>query len=113
MEQELHQLNQTVAEVKVFAEAMAESNKKRDVYVDREQDKFQLHLNRQRSEINGLKEWLEQAELRTRSLELANESMSERMDDMVTKLCFCPHTKGAQVRVMTWLSSQLIIILDR
>lgn len=64
MERELHHLNQTVAEVKGFAEAIAESNAKRDAYIDQEQDKFQLRLNQQRSEINGLKERLEQAELR-------------------------------------------------
>lgn len=103
MERELHQLNQMVAKVKAFTKAMAESNAKWDAYVDQEQDKFQLCLNRQRSEINGLKEWLEWVELRTLLLELANESMSERMDDMATKLCFCSRTEGAQVRVTTWL----------
>ena len=97
MEQELHKLNKTVAEIKVFAKAMVESNKQRDAYVDKEQDKFFVRLNRQRSEINGLKEWLEWSELRMRALELANELMLERLDDMATKLCFCSRTKGAQV----------------
>ena len=59
MEREIHQLNKTVAEVKDFTEAMAESNRKQDAYVDKEQDKFFVCLNRQQSEINSLKEQLE------------------------------------------------------
>lgn len=46
-------------------------------------------------------------------MELANDSMSEQMDDMATKLCFCGHTEGAQVSVMMRLSSQLIITFQQ
>ena len=66
-------------------------------HVDKEQDKFFTRLNCQRSEINGLKERLEQSELRARVLELANELMSEWLDNIATKLCFCSCTEGAQV----------------
>ena len=103
MEREIHQLNKMVAEVKDFAEGMLESNKKRDAYVDKEQDKFFVRLNRQRGEINALKERLERSELRARALELANESMSERMDDMATKLCYCSRLEDTQVCAMTRL----------
>ena len=78
---------------------MMESNKKRDTYVNKEQDKFFVCLNRQRNEINSLKERLEWSELRTKALELANESMLELLDDMATRLCFYIHVEGAQVQV--------------
>ena len=48
-----------LAEVKVYAEAMADSNRARDVYVNKEQDKFFRHINRQRANINALKERME------------------------------------------------------
>ena len=38
---------------------MVESNQKRGMYVDKEQDKFFNQLNCQRNDINGLKEQLE------------------------------------------------------
>ena len=98
MEKELHELNMMVTKVKAFAKALVESNKQRDAYMDREQDKFFIRLNRQQSKINGLKECLEQLELRMKALKLANELMPERLDNMATKLCFCSCTEGAQVR---------------
>lgn len=48
-------MKKQVAKLKAFVEAMAESNKKRDAYVDREQDKFFNCLNRQQNDINRLK----------------------------------------------------------
>ena len=89
LEKEQHQMKRDLAEVKVYTEAMAESNQARDMYINKEQDKFFQQLNRQRNDIDSLKEKLEQSELRVRALELANELMLERMDSMVTKLCFC------------------------
>ena len=59
------------------------------MYIDKEQDKFFYYLNRQRSDIDTLKEQLERLELRTRVLELVNELMSEWMDTIATKLCLC------------------------
>ena len=59
------------------------------MYIDKEQDKFFYYLNRQRSDIDTLKERLERLELRTRVLELVNELMSEWMDTIATKLCLC------------------------
>ena len=84
--------------MKDFAEAMMESNKKRDAYIDKEQDKFFVCLNRQCNEINSLKEQLEWLELRTKVLELANELMLELLDDMATQLCFCICVEGAQIQ---------------
>ena len=46
MEQEQAQMKKDLAKVKAYAEAMAESNRARDVYVDKEQDKFFHCLNR-------------------------------------------------------------------
>ena len=82
-------MKKDLAEVKVYAEAMAESNRARDAYVDKEQDKFFRRINRQRANIDPLKERMEQSELRARALELENESLSARLDSMVDKLCFC------------------------
>ena len=39
-------MKKDLAKVKAYAEAMAESNRARDVYVDKEQDKFFRRLNR-------------------------------------------------------------------
>ena len=66
----------------------------RDAYVGKEQDKFFCHLNRQRNDINALKELLEHSELRVRALELANKLMLEQMDSMATKLCFCTQAEA-------------------
>ena len=73
----------------VYAEAMAKSNHTRDVYVDKEQDKFFCRLNRQQVDIDTLKDQMEQLELRARALELENKSLSAHLDSMVDKLCFC------------------------
>ena len=62
---------------KDLAEAMADSNRVRDTYVDKEQDKFFCYLNRQRNNIDSLKECLERLELREKALELVNELMLE------------------------------------
>ena len=75
--------------VTAYAEAMADSNRARDAYVDKEQDKFFHRVNHQWADIDALKEWMEQSELRARALELENESLSARLDSMVDKLCFC------------------------
>ena len=40
MEREQNQMKKDLAEVKAYAEAMADSNRTRDAYVNREQDKF-------------------------------------------------------------------------
>ena len=82
-------MKKDLAEVKVYAEAMADSNQARDTYVDKEQDKFFHHLNRQRVDIDALKDWMERLELRVRVLELENESLLACLDSMVDKLCFC------------------------
>ena len=68
---------------------MADSNHVRDMYVDKEQDKFFQRVNRQRADIDVLKEWMERSELRARALELENELLSAHLDSMVDKLCFC------------------------
>ena len=44
------------AEVKVYTKAMVDSNCARDAYVDKEQDKFFCWINRQRADIDTLKE---------------------------------------------------------
>ena len=82
-------MKKDLAEVKAYAEAMAESNRARDAYVDKEQDKFFRWVNRQRADIDALKERMEWSELRARALELENELLSVRLDSMVDKLCFC------------------------
>ena len=56
LEKEQYQMKRDLAEVKVYAEAMAESNQMRDAYVNKEQDKFFHCLNRQRNDIDTLKE---------------------------------------------------------
>ena len=73
----------------MYAEAMVDSNRVRDVYIDKEQDKFFCHLNRQQANIDALKDRMEQSELRVRALELENELLSAHLDSMVDKLCFC------------------------
>ena len=82
-------MKKDLAEVKVYAKAMAKSNHARDAYVDKEQDKFFCQLNRQRVNINTLKDQMERLELRVRVLELENKSLSAHLDSMVDKLCFC------------------------
>ena len=82
-------MKKDLAEVKAYAEAMADSNCARDAYVNKEQDKFFHRVNQQRANIDTLKEWMEQSELRARALELENESLLAHLDSMVDKLCFC------------------------
>ena len=82
-------MKKDLAEVKAYAEAMADSNHARDAYVKTEQDKFFRRINRQRADIDALKEWMERLELRVRALELENELLLARLDSMVNKLCFC------------------------
>ena len=82
-------MKKDLAKVKAYAEAMADSNCARDAYVDKEQDKFFRRVNRQRANIDALKECMEQSELRARALELENKSLSACLDSMVDKLCFC------------------------
>ena len=89
MEQEQVQMKRDLVEVKAYAKAMVDSNHTQDAYVDKEQDKFFCHLNRQQVDINALKDRMERLELRVRVLELENESLSARLDSMVDKLCFC------------------------
>ena len=89
LEQEQNQMKKDLAKVKVYAEAMADSNRAQDAYIDKEQDKFFRRINRQRANIDALKEWMEQSELRAKALELENESLLARLDSMVDKLCFC------------------------
>ena len=52
-------MKKDLAKVKTYAEAMADSNRARDAYVDKEQDKFFRQVNRQRADIDALKEWME------------------------------------------------------
>ena len=82
-------MKKDLAKVKAYAEAMVDSNRMRDAYVDKEQDKFFRHVNRQRVDINALKDQMEQSELRARALELENKSLLACLDSMVDKLCFC------------------------
>ena len=82
-------MKKDLAEVKAYAEAMADSNCARDAYINKEQDKFFHQLNRQQVNINALKERMERSELRARALELENVSLSAHLDSMVDKLCFC------------------------
>ena len=82
-------MKKDLAEVKAYAKAMADSNWARDTYVDKEQDKFFRRVNRQRADIDALKERMERSELRARALELENELLLARLDSMVDKLCFC------------------------
>ena len=89
LEREQHEMKKDLAEVKAYAEAMADSNRARDTYVDKEQDKFFHRVNHQRADIDALKERMERSELRARALELENESLSARLNSMADKLCFC------------------------
>ena len=82
-------MKKDLAKVKVYAEAMAESNCVRDMYINKEQDKFFRQLNRQRVDIDALKDQMEWLELRVRALELENELLSAHLDSIVDKLCFC------------------------
>ena len=59
MEWEQAQMKKDLAEVKAYAEAMADSNHVRDAYIDKEQDKFFQRINRQRADIDALKERME------------------------------------------------------
>ena len=52
-------MKKDLAEVKAYTEAIVESNHVRDMYVDKEQDKFFRWLNRQRNDIDVLKECAE------------------------------------------------------
>ena len=58
-------MKKAMVEVKAYAEAMTESNWKRDTYVNKEQDKFFAWLNRQHNDITRLEEHLEWLELRS------------------------------------------------
>ena len=49
-------MKKDLAEVKAYTEAMADSNRVRDAYVNKEQDKFFHRVNRQRADIEALKE---------------------------------------------------------
>ena len=82
-------MKKDLAKVKAYAEAMADSNRARDAYIDKEQDKFFHQVNQQQANINALKERMERSELKARVLELENESLSAHLDSMVDKLCFC------------------------
>ena len=82
-------MKKDLAKVKAYAEAMADSNHTRDTYVNKEQDKFFCHLNRQQVDIDALKDQMERLELRVQALELENESLLAHLDSMVDKLCFC------------------------
>ena len=61
-------------------------------------DKFFQHVNRQRADIDALKECMERLELRARALELENESLSAHLDSMVDKLCFSLGAEGVLPR---------------
>ena len=105
LEREQNQMKKDLAEVKAYAEAMADSNRARDAYVDKEQDKFFHQINRQWADIDALKEWMEWSELRARALELENESLSARLDSMVDKLCFCTRVEVTSQVVGSEISS--------
>ena len=98
-------MKKDLAEVKAYAEAMADSNRVRDAYVDKEQDKFFCRINHQRADIDALKERMEQSELRARALELENESLSARLDSMVDKLCFCTRAEVTSQVVSSEISN--------
>ena len=52
-------MKKDLAEVKAYAEAIADSNCARDAYINKEQDKFFHQVNRQWVDINALKEQME------------------------------------------------------
>ena len=106
MEREQNQMKKDLAEVKAYAEAMADSNRARDAYIDKEQDKFFRRVNRQRADIDTLKEWMERSELRAKALELENESLLARLDSMVDKLCFCTQADVTSQVVGSEISSE-------
>ena len=99
-------MKKDLAKVKAYAEAMVESNRARDAYIDKEQDKFFRWVNQQRADIDALKERMEQSELRARALELENESLSARLDSMVDKLCFCTRAEVTSQVVGSEISSE-------
>ena len=99
-------MKKDLAEVKAYAEAMAESNRARDAYVDKEQDKFFRRVNRQQADIDALKERMERSELRARALELENESLSVHLDSMVDKLCFCTRVEVTSQVVGSEISNE-------
>ena len=98
-------MKKDLAKVKAYVEAMADSNRVRDAYVDKEQDKFFRRVNRQQADIDVLKEWIERLELRARALELENKSLLARLDSMVDKLCFCTQAEVTSQVVGSDLSS--------
>ena len=98
-------MKKDLAKVKAYAKAMADSNCVRDVYVNKEQDKFFQCVNRQWADIDALKEQMERSELRARALELENESLSACLDSMVDKLCFCTWAEVTSQVVGSDLSS--------
>ena len=70
-------MKKDLAKVEAYAKAMADSNCVRNVYVDKEQDKFFRWLNRQRVDINVLKDCMERSELKARALELSGHGIFE------------------------------------
>ena len=52
LEREQNQMKKDLAEVKAYAKAMADSNRARDAYVDKEQDKFFRWVSRQWADID-------------------------------------------------------------
>ena len=106
LEQEQNQMKKDLAEVKAYAKAMADSNRARDAYVDKEQDQFFHQVNRQWADIDALKERMERSELRARALELENESSLARLDSMVDKLCFCTRAEVSSQVVGSEISSE-------
>ena len=106
LEQEQNQMKKDLAEVKAYAEAMADSNRARDAYVDKEQDKFFHRVNHQWVDIDALKEQMEWSELRAKALELENESLSACLDSMVDKLCFCTRAEVTSQVVGSEISSE-------
>ena len=54
LEQEQNQMKKDLAEVKAYAEAMADSNRARDAYVDKEQDTLGAEGVLPRGQIEGL-----------------------------------------------------------
>ena len=98
-------MKKDLAEVKAYAEAMADSSRARDVYVNKEQDKFFHRVNCQQANIDALKERMERSELRVRALELENESLSAHLDSMVDKLCFCTRVEVTSQVVGSELSN--------
>ena len=99
-------MKKDLAEVKVYAKAMADSNCARDAYVDKEQDKFFRQINCQRADIDALKERMERSELRAKALELENELLAACLDSMVDKLCFCTRVEVTSQVVGSEISSE-------